>query len=244
MDTKVDDDTRRAAIEHQVRCMLDQDADGSHELYHDDAVLEFRGDRSPSSGSTSRSRGRRRSGVRAGAAPRTPSDRARSLRPMSATDDLIANNGAFVDGFDLADLARAPASKVAVVACMDARLDLFGALGLRPGDAHVLRNAGGVVTDDTIRSVTISQRLLGTEEVILVHHTDCGMLGLDDDEFHTGIEADVGQRPPWSSDGFADLEGSVRRSIERIRTSPFIPHTDHVRGFVYDVQTGALREVT
>jgi carbonic anhydrase len=127
---------------------------------------------------------------------------------------------------------------------MDARLDLFGILGLEPGDAHVIRNAGGVATDDVIRSLTISQRKLGTREVILVHHTDCGMLTFTEDELRNELLAETGVKPPWSAEAFTDLDADVRSSMQRIRTSPFVPHRDHVRGFVYDVDTGALREVT
>ena len=137
-----------------------------------------------------------------------------------------------------------PGKKVAVVACMDARLNVYGALGLREGDAHVIRNAGGVVTDDEIRSLVISQRLLGTEEIILIHHTDCGMLTFTDDEFKRTIQDEVGIKPEWAAEAFSDVDEDVRQSIARIKASPFIPHTDSVRGFVYDVTTGTLREVT
>jgi carbonic anhydrase len=162
---------------------------------------------------------------------------------MTATDELLANNTAFVDAFDSSDLALPPAKKVAVLACMDARIDVWGALGLEVGDAHVIRNAGGVVTDDAIRSLAISQRLLGTVEIILIHHTDCGMLTFTDDEFKRSIRDDVGTEPEWAPEAFADLDENVRQSIARIKVSPFVPHRDHVRGFVYDVNTGALREV-
>jgi carbonic anhydrase len=133
---------------------------------------------------------------------------------------------------------------VAVVACMDARLNVYGMLGLTEGDAHVIRNAGGVVTDDAIRSLAISQRLLGTEEIILIHHTDCGMLTFTDDEFRAAIEKDTGIRPTWAPEAFPDLDGDVRQSIARVKASRFIPHTDAVRGFVYEVETGRLREVS
>ncbi len=136
-----------------------------------------------------------------------------------------------------------PARRVAVVACMDARLDLFGILGLRPGDAHLIRNAGGVATDDVIRSLTISQRKLGTREVILVHHTDCGMLTFTEDELRHELLAETGVKPSWAAESFTDLDVDVRSSLQRIRTSPFVPHRDRVRGFVYDVDTGLLREV-
>ena len=164
---------------------------------------------------------------------------------MSNTDQLLDNNAAHVAAFgDKADLPLPPARKVAVIACMDARLDVYRVLGLRDGEAHVVRNAGGVVTDDAIRSLAISQRLLGTEEVVLIHHTDCGMLTFSDDEFKASIEADTGIRPPWAAEAFADLEGDVRQSIARVKASPFIPRKDSVRGFVYEVETGRLREVS
>ncbi|MTD44362.1 carbonic anhydrase [Conexibacter sp. W3-3-2] len=162
---------------------------------------------------------------------------------MSVTDELLANNEAYAAGFDRGDLPLPPAKKVAVVACMDARLNVYGALGLQEGDAHVIRNAGGVVTEDEIRSLAISQRLLGTEEIILIHHTDCGMLTFTDDAFKESILEDTGLRPAWAAEAFGDLEADVRQSIRRIRTSPFIPHRDRVRGFVYEVETGRLREV-
>jgi carbonic anhydrase len=162
---------------------------------------------------------------------------------MSATDELLANNESYAASFDKGDLAIPPAKKVAVIACMDARLNVFGLLGIGEGDAHVIRNAGGVVTDDEIRSLAISQRLLGTEEIILIHHTDCGMLTFTDDAFKAQIEADTGIRPSWAAEAFADLDGDVRQSIARIKASPFIPRKNSVRGFVYDVETGQLREV-
>ena len=163
---------------------------------------------------------------------------------MSSTDELLANNEAYVASFDKADLPLPPGKKVAVVACMDARLNVYGALGLHEGDAHVIRNAGGVVTDDEIRSLAISQRLLGTQEIIVIHHTDCGMLTFTDDEFRRSIEEDTGIRPEWAAESFADLEGDVRQSIARIKASPFISRKDSVRGFIYEVETGRLREVT
>jgi carbonic anhydrase len=163
---------------------------------------------------------------------------------VSNTDDLLAHNADYARSFAQADLQAPPTRKVAVVACMDARLNVYGALGLREGDCHVIRNAGGGVTDDAIRSLAISQRLLGTEEVVLIHHTDCGMLGFRDDEFRASIERDTGIRPPWAAEAFADLEQDVRQSIARVRVSPFIPHKDSVRGFVYEVETGRLREVS
>jgi carbonic anhydrase len=163
---------------------------------------------------------------------------------MSSTDDMLANNADYVSSFDKGDLPLPPATKTAIVACMDARLNIYGALGLSEGDAHVIRNAGGVVTDDAIRSLAISQRLLGTEEIILIHHTGCGMLTFTDDDFKRSIEEDTGIRPEWAAEAFGDLDADVRQSIARIQASPFIPHKDAVRGFVYEVETGKLREVS
>ena len=163
---------------------------------------------------------------------------------MSVTDELLQNNVAYAETFEKGDLPLPPARGVAVVACMDARLDVHNILGLREGDAHVIRNAGGVVTDDEIRSLTISQRLLGTREIILIHHTDCGMLTFSDDELKTQIHEEVGMKPHFSMESFSDLEEDVRQSVARIQASPFIPHKDSVRGFVYEVETGRLREVT
>lgn len=163
---------------------------------------------------------------------------------MSSTDELLRNNEAYAESFDMADLPLPPAKGVAVVACMDARLNVYGMLGIREGDAHIIRNAGGVVTDDEIRSLAISQRLLGTTEIILIHHTDCGMLTFTDDELKAQIQEDVGIKPPFSMEAFADLEEDVRQSIARIKSSPFIPNKDSVRGFVYEVETGRLREVS
>ena len=161
---------------------------------------------------------------------------------MSVTDDLLANNDRYAATFQ-GPLPMPPARHVAVVACMDARLNVYAALGLAEGDAHVIRNAGGVITDDEIRSLAISQRLLGTREIILIHHTDCGMLTFTDDDFKAAIYADTGIKPPWAAEAFSDLEADVRQSIARIKANPFIPHRDHVRGFVFDVDTGLLREV-
>ncbi len=163
---------------------------------------------------------------------------------MSVTDELLRNNEGYAASFDKGDLPLPPAKKVAVLACMDARLNPYGALGLTEGDAHVIRNAGGVVTDDEIRSLAISQRLLGTEEIILIHHTDCGMLTFTDDQFKRQIQDDVGIKPEWAAESFPDLDEDVRQSIARIKASPFIPRKDSVRGFVYDVKTGRLREIT
>jgi carbonic anhydrase len=165
------------------------------------------------------------------------------LAAMSVTDDLLKNNEKYAEGFDKGGLAKAPAKQLAVVACMDARLDVYSILGLEPGDAHVIRNAGGIVSDEEIRSLTISQRALGTREILLIHHTACGMQGLDDEAFATQLEEETGTRPQWRPGGFSDLEQDVRESIARIRESPFILHKDSVRGFVYEVESGRLREV-
>jgi carbonic anhydrase len=163
---------------------------------------------------------------------------------VPVTDELLAHNAPYARYFTNGDLPMPPAKKVAVLACMDARLNVYGALGLHEGDAHVIRNAGGVATDDAIRSLVISQRLLGTREIILIHHTDCGMLTFRDDEVKAAIEADTGLRPPFALEAFPDPEQDVRQSIRRITASPFVPHRDSVRGFVYEVATGKLREVT
>jgi carbonic anhydrase len=165
-------------------------------------------------------------------------------KPVSNTDELVANSKAYAEAFDKGDLPLPPALKLAVVACMDARLNPYGILGLSGGDAHVIRNAGGVVTDDEIRSLAISQRLLGTEEIILIHHTDCGMLTFTDDDFKRTIQDETGIKPEWAAEAFSDLDTDVRQSIARIKASPFIPHKESVRGFVYEVETGRLREVT
>jgi carbonic anhydrase len=162
---------------------------------------------------------------------------------MSATDDLLRNADQYAQDFDKGDLPMAPAKKVAVIACMDARLDPARILGLEEGDAHVIRNAGGVVTDDAIRSLAISQRLLGTEEIVLIHHTGCGMLTFTDDEFKRSVQDDTGIKPGWAAEAFGDLDEDVHQSIARIQASPFIPRRDSVRGFVYEVETGRLREV-
>jgi carbonic anhydrase len=162
---------------------------------------------------------------------------------MSSTDDVLGNAERYASSFDKADLPLPPARKLAVVACMDARLIPTKVLGLEEGDAHVIRNAGGVVTDDAIRSLSISQRLLGTEEIVLIHHTDCGMLTFTDDEFRRAIQDDTGVKPSWAAETFPDLDEDVRQSIARIKASPFIPRKN-VRGFVYDVETGGLREVS
>ena len=162
---------------------------------------------------------------------------------MSTTDELLRNNESYVRSFDKGSLPLPPAKHLAVLACMDARLDVHKILGLREGDAHVIRNAGGVATDDAIRSLVISQRLLGTKEIVLIHHTDCGMLTFKDDEVKRQIESDTGIRPAFALEAFPDLEDDVRQSIARIQASPFIPNKSSVRGFVYDVRTGKLNEV-
>jgi carbonic anhydrase len=163
---------------------------------------------------------------------------------MSVTDELLQNNAQYAESFEEGDLLLPPARGVAVVACMDARLDVHKILGLGEGDANVIRNAGGVITDDEIRSLAISQRLLGTTEIILIHHTDCGMLTFSDDELKQQIQEDVGIKPHFSMESFSDLEEDVRQSIARIQASPFVPNKDSVRGFIYEVETGRLREVT
>jgi carbonic anhydrase len=162
---------------------------------------------------------------------------------MSTTDDVLRNAEQYSSSFDKADLPMPPGRKLAVVACMDARLIPTKVLGLNEGDAHVIRNAGGVVTDDTIRSLAISQHKLGTEEIILIHHTDCGMLTFKDDEFREELQESTGVKPAWAAESFSDLDRDVRQSAERIRNSPFIPNKN-VRGFVYEVETGKLREVS
>ena len=163
---------------------------------------------------------------------------------MTVTDDLLRNNAEFAKSFSNGDLPMPPGKALAVVACMDARLNVYALLGLNVGEAHVIRNAGGVVSDDVLRSLVISQRLLGTREVILVHHTDCGMLTFTDDQVKADIEADIGLRPHFALEAFPDLERDIRQSIARIKASPFVPNKDSVRGFVYDVTNGQLQEVT
>ncbi|HEX3539112.1 MAG TPA: carbonic anhydrase [Acidimicrobiales bacterium] len=162
---------------------------------------------------------------------------------MAVTDELLAHNDAYAAAFDKGDLPLPPAKKVAVLACMDARLDPARVLGLQEGDAHVIRNAGGVVSEDAIRSLVISQRLLGTEEIILLHHTDCGMVTFTDGAVKDAIEADTGIRPSFALEAFPDADADVTQSIRRIQANPFIPRKDRVRGFVYEVETGKLREV-
>jgi carbonic anhydrase len=162
---------------------------------------------------------------------------------VSVTDELLRNAEDYAARFTKGDLPLPPAKKIAIVACMDARLDPQALLGLQEGDAHVIRNAGGVITDDEIRSLAISQRLLGTEEIVLIHHTDCGMLTFKDDEFRRQIQDEVGIKPEWAPEAFPDVDEDVRQSLARIQASPFIPLKGSVRGFVYAVETGALREV-
>ena len=163
---------------------------------------------------------------------------------MTVIDELLDNAEAYGAAFDKGELPLPPARRVAILACMDARLNPYGLLGLAEGDAHVIRNAGGVVTDDEIRSLAISQRLLGTDEIMLIHHTDCGMLTFRDDDFRQQIQEDTGIKPEWAAESFGNLEDDVRQSIARIKASPFIPRKDHVRGFVYEVESGRLREVS
>jgi len=162
---------------------------------------------------------------------------------MSTTDDLLESAKAYEASFDKGDLPMPPGRKIAIVACMDARLNPYGLLGLQEGDAHVIRNAGGVITEDEIRSLAISQRLLGTEEIVLIHHTDCGMLTFTDDDFKRQIQDDTGIKPAWAPESFKDLEEDVKQSLARVKNSPFIPLRENVRGFVYEVETGHLREV-
>jgi carbonic anhydrase len=163
---------------------------------------------------------------------------------VSVIDELVRNADSYGESFAGGDLALPPAKRVAIVACMDARLNPYGLLGLREGDAHVIRNAGGVITEDEIRSLSISQRLLGTEEIMLIHHTDCGMLTFGDDDFRQQVQEETGVKPQWAAEAFDDLEADVRQSMARIKSSPFIPRKDQVRGFVYEVESGRLREVT
>jgi len=162
---------------------------------------------------------------------------------MSATEQYLANNVRYAETFS-GPLPMPPAAHLAVVACMDARLNVYGMLGLSEGEAHVIRNAGGVVTDDQIRSLAISQRLLGTKEIVLIHHTDCGMLTFTDDAFKRSIQDETGIKPAWSAEAFPDLAEDVRQSIARIKASPFIPHKDAIAGFIFDVATGKLNPVS
>jgi len=162
---------------------------------------------------------------------------------VSTIDELVRNAETYAEVFEQGELPLPPAKRVAVLACMDARLNPYGLLGLSEGDAHVIRNAGGVVTDDEIRSLSISQRLLGTEEIMLIHHTDCGMLTFADDDFRRQIQRETGVKPEWAAEAFDDLEEDVRQSIARIKASPFIPKKESIRGFIYDVKTGQIHEV-
>src|SRR5437764_14245461 len=163
---------------------------------------------------------------------------------MTVIDELVQNAGAYGDSFDGGDLPLPPAKRVAIVACMDARLNPYGLLGLHEGDAHVIRNAGGIITQDELRSLASSQRLLATTELMLIHHTDCGMLTFTDEDFRRQIHADTGLKPTWAAEAFDDLDASVRQNIARIKAEPSIPNKDSIRGFVYDVHTGELREVS
>jgi carbonic anhydrase len=162
---------------------------------------------------------------------------------VSVTDELLANNARYAESFT-GPLPLPPSKHIAVLACMDARLDVYRVLGLAEGESHVIRNAGGVVTDDAIRSLAISQRLLGTKEIVLIHHTDCGMLTFTDEEFRSSIEQEVGSRPAWHSEAFPEVEADVKASLQRIRDSAFIPDRSSVRGFVFDVATGRLTEIS
>ena len=162
---------------------------------------------------------------------------------MSVIDELLENADAYAESFDKGGLELPPARRIAIVACMDARLDPSALLGLQEGDAHVIRNAGGVITDDEIRSLAISQRLLQTEEIMLIHHTDCGMLTFKDDDLRRQIQDETGVKPAWAAECFDNLDEDVRQSVARIKASPFIPRKDKIRGFVYEVETGRLREV-
>jgi carbonic anhydrase len=162
---------------------------------------------------------------------------------MSVTDEYLTNNARYAESFT-GPLPLPPSRHLAVVACMDARLNVYAILGLNDGEAHVIRNAGGVVTDDEIRSLAISQRLLGTSEIILIHHTECGMLTFTDDDFKRAIQDETGIKPAWAAESFTDLTEDVRQSMARIKASPFIPHKDAIRGFIFDVATGRLNEVS
>lgn len=162
---------------------------------------------------------------------------------MTAIDDLTDNNREYAEEYDHGLLPIPPRRQVALVACMDARLDVYRMLGLSLGEAHVIRNAGGVISDDAVRSLVISQRLLGTNEIVLIHHTDCGMLTFRDDDIKDQIATDVGLRPTFALEAFDDVEDDIRQSIARLRANPYIPHKDAIRGFVFDVKTGRLEEV-
>jgi carbonic anhydrase len=171
----------------------------------------------------------------------------RKQKPMSFspnTDGLVRNNAEYADQFHDADLQVAPKRQLAIVACMDSRMDIFSILGLGPGEAHIIRNAGGVITDDVIRSLCLSQRLLGTKEIVLLHHTDCGLQQVDENKFKAELQAELGIKPWWALEAFTDPAIDVAQSMRRLAMSPFVPHTEHVRGFVYDVATGVLHEVS
>lgn len=159
------------------------------------------------------------------------------------TDELLTNNAGHVEVFDGADRPGAPTRNLAVVTCMDCRVEPLALLGIEIGEAHILRNAGGVVTDDVIRSLCLSQRFLGTREIVLVHHSACGLQGIDEAKLRAELQAEVGVAPAWAVDGFADAHDDVRQSMRRLETSPFLAHKDHIRGFVYDVANGGLDEV-
>jgi carbonic anhydrase len=162
---------------------------------------------------------------------------------MTAVDDFFRSNENYAQSFALGHLATAPAKHLAIVTCMDSRIDLFAALGLELGEAHLIRNAGGIVTDDVIRSLMISQRLLGTREIAIIQHTKCGLMSFTDDKLKAELEAETGVKPPFALEAFTDLDVNLRQSMARIRLSPFLVDKEHVRGFVYDVATGRLREV-
>ena len=161
-----------------------------------------------------------------------------------SADELVANNRAMAESFSSSGLPVAPGRQLAIVSCMDSRMDTFEILGLRHGEAHIIRNAGGVVTDDVIRSLCLSQRFMGTREIILMHHTDCGLMRVEETSFKDALEAETGMKPWWSLEAFTDPAADVRQSMERLRHTPFLVHKDHIRGFVYDVENGLLTEVS
>jgi carbonic anhydrase len=190
-----------------------------------------------------RGRRSRRAAGETGARRRQPPGTSTKETAVTVTDEYLQHNARYAEAF-AGPLPLPPSRQLAVVACMDARLNVYAILGLGDGEAHIIRNAGGAVTDDVIRSLVISQRLLGTREIILIHHTDCGMLTFTDDDFRRAIQDDTGIRPPWAAEAFTDLTADVRQSIARITSSPFIPVKDSVRGFVFDVASGRLTEVS
>ena len=161
----------------------------------------------------------------------------------ASTAELVERNRRYADRFDGGDLQVEPTRNLAVVACMDSRIDTFAVLGLGNGEAHIIRNAGGVITDDVIRSLCLSQRLLGTREIILVHHTDCGLQKVEENVFREELEAELGVKPWWSLETFSDPYQDTRQSIQRLLMTPFVPHKQHIRGFVYDITDGLLHEV-